>query len=78
MEELQLIKKMEKNGKLIREDYDSLQKQYANKFIAINEGKIIEYNQNVEELKKTLENKKINLTTILVQFIPEKGVEILY
>lgn len=77
-QELELIDKMGKNDDLIREDFRKLQETYGNEFIAIEDGKILEHDFDMKNLMNKLKSMKKDLTLILIQFIPEKGLEILF
>jgi hypothetical protein len=69
---------MEKNDKLIREDFRKLQEIYGNEFIAIENGEILDHHHDIKNLINNLNLMKKDLTLILIQFIPEKGLEILF
>ena len=71
-QELKLINKMEKNDKLIREDFRKLQEIYGNEFIAIENGEILDHDHDMKNLINKLKSMKKDLTLILMQFIPEK------
>lgn len=75
---LQLIQEFEKNDVVFRNNYQSLQSKHPNEYVAIKNGEVIDYDKDAKTLVKRLENKNENLTTILIQFIPEKGLQILY
>ena len=76
--ELELIKKMESNDKVVREKFEELQERYKNEFVAIKNGKILDHDPNMKKLISRLEEKKEDLLLVMVQFIPEKGIQILY
>lgn len=78
IEELQLIEEFEKNDEVFRKKFTDLQNKYANEYVAIKKGEIIDADKNPKSLIKRLEDKKENLIAILIQFIPEKGIQILY
>lgn len=77
-EELILIDAMKENDRFVRKNYPKLQEKYGSEFIAIDKGQIIGHNAKLAALKDYLDAKKMDLTTVLVQFIPKKGVEILF
>jgi hypothetical protein len=77
-EELQLIKQMENNDSVIRNTYKALQQKYANEYIGIDEGKVIAHSKKLQELLDLLKNMKKDTAKILIQFIPDKGVIILF
>jgi hypothetical protein len=76
--ELQLITSMEKNDTFARKKYVELQKRYANEYVAIDKAKVIAHDEKIKTLSEILSSKGVELTTVLVQFIPKKGVEILF
>ena len=76
--ELQLIDDMEKNDAWFRKNYIELQSKYGNKFVAVHDGKLLDSGTTLEELTKKLEEKKIDITLVLVQFVPEKGIHVFY
>lgn len=75
---MKLIDKMEKNDKLIREDFRKIQEVHGNEFIAVENGEILEHDSDMKNLINKLESMKKDLTFILIQFVPEKGLEILF
>lgn len=76
--ELQLIKKMDQNDKLIRDRYSELKEKYGNRYIAIDSGNVIADAKNLVELEKILKKGSVDILTVLVQYIPKIGIEILY
>jgi len=76
MDELQLITRMEENNAFIRKKYTELQKLYPDEYIAVDNSKVIAHSKNVKTLSGVLKSNGIELTTVLVQFIPKSGVEI--
>ncbi len=78
MTELRLIKKMDKNSRLIREKDNDLRKKYADEYIAIDGGAVIAHSKNADALRATLDKRKKDNTTVLVQYIPRSGMEILF
>jgi len=76
--ELQLITNMEKNEAFARNRYAELQKRYANEYVAIDNGRVIAHSKTIKALSEILSSKGVELTTVLVQFIPKRGVEILF
>jgi len=78
MNELQLIARMEENDALVRKKYTELQKRYANEYVAIDNGRVIAHNKSMKVLSGILRSKGVELATVLVQFIPKRGVEIVF
>jgi len=78
MDELQLITRMEENEAFIRKKYSELQKSYPNEYVAVDNGKIIAHSKTAKTLTGILKSNGVELTTVLVRFIPKKGVEIVF
>jgi len=78
MNELQLIARMEENDAFVRRKYTELQKLYSDEYVAIDNGRVIAHNENIKALSDILSSKDVELTTVLVQFIPKRGVEIVF
>jgi len=76
MNELQLITRMEENEAFVRKKYAELQKLYSDEYIAVDNGKVIAHSKNAKTLNGVLKSNSVELTTVLVQFIPKRGVEI--
>ncbi len=75
---MQLIKKMEINSKLVRADDGTLRKKYPDQYIAIDNGKVIAHSKSAAELKSILEKGNKYTPTVLVQYIPRAGFEVLF
>jgi hypothetical protein len=73
--ELQLITSMEKNDAFARKRYTELQKRYANEYVAIDNGRVIAHSKSIKALSEILSSKGVELTTVLVQFIPKMGLK---
>jgi len=78
MDELQLITRMEENEAFIRKKYSELQNLYPDEYVAVDNGRVIAHNKNAKSLSSTLKSNGVELTTVLVQFIPKRGVEIVF
>jgi len=78
MNELQLIARMEENDAFVRRKYTELQKLYSDEYVAVDNGKVIAHSKNVKTLSDILKFNDVELATVLVQFIPKKGVEIVF
>jgi len=78
MDELQLIMHMEENEAFIRKNYTELQKLYPDEYVAVDNGRVIAHSKNAKTLSGILKSNGVELTTVLVQFIPKRGVEIVF
>jgi hypothetical protein len=77
-EVLQEFRVLETGSSFITKNFQKLQEQYPNKFVAVEEGKVILSSERVEELVHNLQAMKKELGRILIEFIPKKGLIILY
>jgi heme oxygenase len=76
LEEFEVI---ETGSKFISKNFQHLQKEFGDKFIAIKENEILSNARSFEEvLKKVNALKEIPQNKIIIQFIPAKGEIILY
>jgi len=78
MNELQLITRMEENDAFVRRKYAELQKLYSDEYVAVDNGEVIAHSKNAKTLSGMLKYNGVELTTVLVQFIPKRGVEIVF
>lgn len=77
-EEMQIIKKVERSNKVLSKKYAGIQNKYGDQFIAVDNGRIIAHNQKLDALRKYLEGNKIVLAAVVIEYIPSKGVTVLY
>ena len=77
MEEQVLLEKFESNGIWLNEHYDEIYRKYRNEFVAVKDRRIIAHNSDFEDLLKELKAKRIDLREVLVEYISEKGYEII-
>jgi hypothetical protein len=78
MDELKMLEEFRRNDKAFWRYYERLQEKYPNKCVAIKYEKVIGADKNPKRLIKRLQKKKEDLATCLIQFVPEKGVQVLY
>ena len=77
MEEQVLLEKFESNGMWLNEHYDEIYRKYRNEFVAVKDRRIIAHNSDFEALLKELKAMRIDLREVLVEYISEKGYEII-
>ncbi|HDN73696.1 MAG TPA: hypothetical protein ENG16_01560 [Archaeoglobus sp.] len=77
MEEQVLLEKFESNGMWLNEHYDEIYRKYRNEFVAVKDRRIIAHNSSFEALLKELKAMRIDLREVLVEYISEKGYEII-
>jgi len=78
MNELQLIARMEENDAFVRRKYTELQKLYSDEYVAVDNSEVIAHSKNAKTLSGVLKSNGVELATVLVQFIPKRGVEIVF
>lgn len=76
-QELQLLNDMENDNAWLNSNYEKLQKDHPNQFVAIDKCKVVGSSENVEKLVETLNSLKISAVSVLVEFIPQKGLKII-
>jgi len=74
MSELECAAKMKENNEWLQEKYEKLQEKYANKFIAIDNKEVVAIGNRPEELINRLKERNIGIESLLIEFIPEKGL----
>ncbi len=77
MEEHVLLEKFESNGIWLNEHYDEIYRKYRNEFVAVKDRRIIAHNSDFEALLKELKAMRIDPGEVLVEYISEKGYEII-
>jgi len=77
LEEQVLLEKFESNGMWLNEHYDEIYRKYRNEFVAVKDRRIIAHNSDFEALLKELKAMRIDLREVLVEYISEKGYEII-
>jgi hypothetical protein len=75
--ELQLLNSFENDNTWLNSNYNELQKEHPNQFVAIDKEKVVGSNEKVEKLVETLKSKKIDTAVVLIEFIPQKGLKII-
>jgi hypothetical protein len=76
--ELQLIREMQKNDQFSRNNYKKLQEKYANKYVAIEDGRVIANGSSMVDLHKRATKIAKDARLVLFEFIPAKGTTILF
>lgn len=76
-QELTLLNNLENDGKWLNEHYEKLQEEHPNEFVAIENAKVIGSGKVVDKLVEELRSKKVKVDTVLIEFIPRKGLKII-
>lgn len=75
---VQEFKILENGSNFISKNIRELEQIYQNKFIAVYDNKLIAVESDFNKLKEEIESKKIDMRTVLIEFIPSKNCIILY
>jgi len=68
----------EKNNKYMAKYYKKLQEEHGGKVVAVSNGKFLCSAETTEEVLQKLSVDKVDLDTVLVEYVPEPGVVILF
>ena len=71
VDEKKLLEVGERNLRWFADNYEELQKRHADKFVAVDSGKLLATHDSLDSLLKVIEGK-VNLQTVLVEFVPSK------
>lgn len=59
------------NSRWLIEHYEELIKNYNNSFVAVNEGKVIDYDVDPSRLLQRLKEKGIDISTVAIDFVTD-------
>lgn len=71
--ELMLLTRATSDSKWLQEHIDEVRKDNENKFVAVEDGVVIDSNNSFEELNKSLKTKGKPPAMVLIRFIHKKG-----
>ncbi len=74
MEGMAMLRTVEKDNEWLQRNFGKIQEQHPNKFVAVSKRQVIADGESSEDVTKEVEKKGINPATILIEFIPEKGL----
>jgi len=74
MKEMAMLQTAEKDNDWLTRNFKKIQQEHPNKFIAISEGHIIAEGGDSEDVINEVEKKGRDSATVLIEFIPEKGL----
>ena len=78
VEVLQEFKVLETGSSFITKNFAKLQENYPNQFIAVEDNKVIFSSFKLEEVISHLQSMNKELNRVLIEFIPKKGIIVLY
>ena len=71
VDEKKLLEVGGRNLRWFADNYEELQERHADKFVAVDSGKLLATHDSLDSLLKVIEGK-VNLQTVLVEFVPSK------
>lgn len=74
MEEMAMLEAAEKDNEYLHRNFEKMQEEYPNKFVAISERHVIAEGSDSEDVIKEVEKKGKDPAMVLIEFIPEKGL----
>ena len=74
MEEMAVLRTVEEDNEWLQRNFGKIQEQHPNEFVAVSEGQVIADGESSGAVMKEVEQKGMNPATILIEFIPEKGL----
>lgn len=74
MGEMATLRAAEKDNRWIEKNFEKLQEEHPNRFVAVSRGRVLAEGKDSEKVVKQLERQGVEPATILVEFIPEKGL----
>ncbi len=75
--ETKLLNQFEVNNSWLNSNYNQLQEQHPNEFVAIDKKQVISCNKILQDLVKELKLMKVDTSLVLIEFVPEKGLKII-
>ena len=74
MEEMAMLQTAEKDNEWLTRNFKEIQEDHPNRFIAVSGGHIIAEGSDSEDVISEVKKKGKDPATILIEFIPEKGL----
>lgn len=76
-QELQSLAQFEKEDQWFQSNFRRLQEKFANKFVAIKSEAVIASSVESYDIIEKAKKKTSDLTMVLIEFIPEKGLTVI-
>jgi hypothetical protein len=76
--ESEYVAPITKNNNYMAEHYKELQEKHGGKVVAVSNGKFLYSAEFTKKLLQRLKTDKVDLSTVLVEYVPEPGVVILF
>ena len=76
-QELQMLERAYIDNEWFQKNYEKLKADFKNEFVAVKDKQIIVHNKKFDAVIKILEEKGEDPAIILIEFVTEKGIEII-
>ncbi|MAG78875.1 hypothetical protein CMI40_00675 [Candidatus Pacearchaeota archaeon] len=73
MEALAVLKEAEKNLEFFNNNFNDFEMKYPNKFVAVSGANLVAVGETPEAVFQNIDEKKIDHSKVLVEFIPIAG-----
>ena len=72
------LKSFENDSRWLRKNKNELRKEYKNQFVAVKDKDVIAAGADLKKLMQKLRKEGIDTASIVIEFIPEKPVRVIY
>jgi len=76
-QELQMLESFEKDTLWLHKNLDKLRTKFENKFVAVKNGEVITSDNEIDKIIEQLQEKEINPSFTVIEFIHKKGVQLI-
>ena len=72
--EMEELKKFEKDVIWLKTHFDEFSKdsRYVNKFVAVKNGSVIAFGDNLKKLVQKMKKERIDISSVVIEFVPAK------
>jgi hypothetical protein len=76
-QELEMLERVSSDNEWFQRNYEELKADFKNEFVAVKDKQIISHSDNFNSILKDLKEKGEDPALILIDFVTEKGTEII-
>jgi len=76
--EIQLIKNFERDTIWYKKNKDILREEFKNNFVAVKDKDVIVAKPELQDVLAELKLRKIDAGNVIIEFIPEKNITVIY
>ena len=74
MEEMMVVKIVERDNEWLDRNFEKVQKEHPNRFVAVFGSHVLAMGEDSENVMKEVKGKSVDPSTTLIEFILERGV----